>query len=91
MSNLNPSHTTKQLLASYAGIIFGGFGLHKFILGYPSEGFIMLAISVIGGSLTCGLTLIIMQLVGLIEAMIYLNKPHDEFVNTYFINKQGWF
>ena len=48
MSNLNPSYTTKQLLAGYAGIIFGGFGLHKFILGYTSEGFIMLAISLIG-------------------------------------------
>jgi TM2 domain-containing membrane protein YozV len=91
MINFNPSHTTKQLLAGYAGIIFGGFGLHKFILGYTSEGFIMLAISLIGGSFTYGLALIVMQIVGLIEAMIYLNKPHEEFINTYFVNKQGWF
>jgi TM2 domain-containing membrane protein YozV len=91
MSNFNPSHTTKQLLAGYAGIIFGGFGLHKFILGYTLEGFIMLAISIIGGSFTYGLTLIVMQLVGLVEDMIYFNKSHEEFVNTYFVNKQGWF
>ena len=52
MTNINPSHTMKQLLAGYAGIMFGGFGLHKFILGYTSEGFIMLVISVVGGSLT---------------------------------------
>jgi hypothetical protein len=51
----------------------------------------MLAISVIGGSFTYGFTLIVMQIVGLIEAMIYFNKPHEEFVNTYFVNKQGWF
>ena len=64
---------------------------HKFILGYAPEGFIMLVISVVGGSLTFGLTLIIMQLIGLIEGMIYLNKNHEDFVDTYFIGKQRWF
>jgi TM2 domain-containing membrane protein YozV len=91
MTNLNPSHGTKQLLAGYCGIILGGFGLHKFVLGYTSEGFIMLVISIVGGYLTYGVTLLIMQLVGLIEGMIYLNKTHEEFVNTYFVHKQGWF
>ena len=91
MANLNPSHGSKQLLAGYCSIIFGGFGIHKFILGYAPEGFIMLVISVVGGSLTFGLTLIIMQLIGLIEGMIYLNKNHEDFVDTYFIGKQRWF
>ncbi|BAZ51554.1 NINE protein [Nostoc sp. CENA67] len=91
MANLNPSHPTKQLLAGYCGIIFGGLGIHKFILGYAPEGFIMLVISVVGGTFTYGITLLIMQLVGLIEGMIYLNKSPEEFVNTYFVNKQGWF
>lgn len=91
MANLNPSHTNKQLLAGYCGIIFGGFGVHKFILGYNPEGFIMLAISVVAGSFTYGMALIVMQLIGLIEGMIYLNKSSEEFVNTYFVNKQGWF
>ncbi|BAZ90922.1 hypothetical protein NIES932_24280 [Raphidiopsis curvata NIES-932] len=91
MANLNPSHGSKQLLAGYCGIVFGGFGIHKFILGYAPEGFIMLVISVVGGSLTFGLTLIIMQLIGLIEGMIYLNKNHEDFVDTYFIGKQRWF
>ncbi len=91
MANLNPSHATKQILAGYCGILFGGFGLHKFVLGYTLEGFIMLVISLVGGSFTYGFALIIMQLVGLIEGMIYLNKTHDQFVATYFTNKQGWF
>lgn len=91
MSNLNPSHTNKQLLAGYCGIIFGGFGVHKFILGYNPEGFIMLAISVVAGTFTYGMALIVMQLIGLIEGMIYLNKSSEEFVDTYFVNKQGWF
>ncbi|QFS44508.1 NINE protein [Nostoc sphaeroides CCNUC1] len=91
MSNFNPTHPTKQLLAGYCGIILGGFGVHKFILGYAPEGFIMLVISVVGGSFTYGIALLIMLLVGLIEGMIYLNKPPEEFVNTYFVKKQGWF
>ncbi|MBO3459041.1 NINE protein [Aetokthonos hydrillicola Thurmond2011] len=91
MANLNPSHATKQLLAGYCGIIIGSLGIHKFILGYPVEGSVMLLISLVGGYFTYGFTLLIVQLVGLIEGMIYLNKPHDEFVDTYFVNKQGWF
>jgi len=91
MANLNPTHPTKQLLAGYCGIILGGFGVHKFILGYAPEAFIMLVISVVGGSFTYGIALLIMQLVGLIEGMIYLNKSSEGFVNTYFVNKQGWF
>jgi TM2 domain-containing membrane protein YozV len=91
MANINPSQATKQLLAGYCGIVFGGFGLHKFVLGYTPEGFIMLTISLVGGTFTYGVTLLIMQLVGLIEGMIYLNKNHEEFIDTYFVNKQGWF
>ncbi|MDM9385649.1 NINE protein [Chlorogloeopsis sp. ULAP01] len=91
MANLNPSHATKQLLAGYCGIILGGLGVHKFILGYSTEGFIMLVVSLVGGYFTYGFTLLIMQLIGLIEGMIYLNKSHNEFVDTYFVNRQGWF
>lgn len=91
MARINPSHATKQLLSGYCGIIFGALGIHKFVLGYTQEGVIMLVVSIIGVYFAYGLPLIIMQLVGLIEGMIYLNKNHDEFVNTYFMNKQGWF
>jgi TM2 domain-containing membrane protein YozV len=71
--------------------MLGGLGIHKFVLGYTTEGFIMLMISLVGGYFTYGLTLFIMQLVGLIEGMIYLNKSYNQFVDTYFVNKQGWF
>jgi TM2 domain-containing membrane protein YozV len=91
MANLNSSQANKQLIAGYCGIIFGGFGVHKFILGYTPEALIMLLVSAVGGYFTYGFSLLIMQLVGLIEGMIYLNKNHEEFINTYFRNKQGWF
>ena len=91
MAILTPFHATKHLLAGYCGIILGGFGIHKYVLAYAPEGLITLIISLVGGYFTYGLTFIIMQLVGLIEGMIYLNKAHDDFVGTYFMNKQGWF
>lgn len=91
MANLTPSHATKQLLSGYCGIIFGGLGIHKFILGYSAEGSIMLVVSILGAIFAYGIPFIVMQLVGLVEGMIYLNKSHEEFVDTYFANKQGWF
>ena len=51
----------------------------------------MLIIALVGGYFTYGISLLIMQLLGLIEGMIYLNKTSEDFVNTYFVNKQGWF
>jgi TM2 domain-containing membrane protein YozV len=91
MANFNTTQPTKQLIAGYCGIICGGFGVHKFVLGYTPEGCIMLIIALVGGYFTYGISLLIMQLVGLIEGMIYLNKNSEDFVNTYFVNKQGWF
>ena len=38
----------KKLAAGLCGILLGGFGVHKFILGYTNEGVIMLVISVLG-------------------------------------------
>ena len=73
----------KKMIAGIMGILFGGFGVHKFILGYTNEGLIQIAISV----LTCGIG----GIVGFIEGIIYLTKSDEEFVNTYIRNKKGWF
>ncbi|CDN17305.1 MAG: hypothetical protein HRU34_20140 [Richelia sp.] len=91
MANLNSNYATKQILSGYAAIIFGGFGIHKFILGYTAEGILTLMISIIGGYFSYGFTFIIMQMIGLIEGMIYLSKNHEEFIHNYFMRKQGWF
>ncbi|MEM7552963.1 MAG: hypothetical protein AAF378_02495 [Cyanobacteria bacterium P01_A01_bin.84] len=91
MAKLNSSYATKQLLGGYCGIIFGGFGFHKFILGYLIEGTIMLIVSILGLIFAYGIPLLMMQLIGLVEGMIYLNKSHEEFIESYFMNRQGWF
>ena len=73
----------KKIIAGVCGIIFGWLGVHKFILGYTTEGIIQLVI----GVLTCGFA----GIVGIIEGIIYLTKSDEEFVRTYIQNKKGWF
>ena len=78
-----PQQDNKKVLAGVMGILFGGLGVHKFILGYTQEGIIQLVVSVV----TCGIG----SLIGFIERIIYLTKSNEEFYNTYQANKKGWF
>ena len=64
------------------GIIWGGWGLHKFYLGYTKEGVIQLLLC-----LLCGVGTII----GIIEGIIYLTKSDEEFDRTYVQGRKGWF
>ena len=73
----------KKIIAGILGILLGGFGVHKFILGYTTEGIIQIVITCV----TCGLG----SIIGLIEGIIYLTKSDEEFVRTYIQNKKGWF
>jgi len=73
----------KKLPAGLCGILLGGLGIHKFILGYTTEGIIEIVITLV----TCGLG----GIIGLIEGIIYLTKSDEEFVRTYIQNKRGWF
>ena len=87
--------SNKKVLAGILGILFGGLGVHKFVLGYNKEGAILLGIWIIGGILSClgiGLFLIwAVSLIGLIEGIIYLTKSDEEFYNTYQVGKKPWF
>lgn len=74
----------KKIPAGICGILLGALGVHKFILGYTTEGLIMLGISVV----TCGS---ISGIIGLVEGIIYLTKTDEEFVATYVTAKKGWF
>jgi len=73
----------KKIAAGICGILLGGLGVHKFILGYTKEGIIQIVITVV----TCGIG----SLVGLIEGIIYLTKSDEEFVRIYVQGKKGWF
>lgn len=78
---------SKRVIAGILGILLGALGIHKFILGYTTEGVVMLLLSIV----TCGLAAWLMGLIGLIEGIIYLTKSDEEFISIYQNNKKGWF
>ncbi len=77
----------KKIVAGILAIVVGSLGVHKFILGYTTEGLIMLLCTV----LTCGILGVAMSVVGIIEGIMYLTKSDEEFVRTYIQSKKGWF
>ena len=81
----------KKMLAGLLAIFLGGFGVHKFILGYNKEGIILLVGTLILGVLTCGLAGWVVWIIGIIEGIIYLTKSDEEFYNTYQVGKKPWF
>ncbi|MST94173.1 MAG: NINE protein [Pedosphaera sp.] len=78
---------SNKLAAGICGILIGGLGVHKFVLGYTTEGVIMLLVTV----LSCGIAGIVTGIIGLIEGIIYLTKTDEEFVRIYVDGRKGWF
>jgi TM2 domain-containing membrane protein YozV len=84
----NPSQgADKKIAAGICGILLGALGVHKFLLGYTTEGLIMLLVTI----LTCGFGGAVMGIIGLVEGIMYLTKSDEEFVSTYILSKKGWF
>jgi TM2 domain-containing membrane protein YozV len=81
MVNWEAMGADKKIPAGICAILVGGFGVHKFIMGYHTEGIIQLVLGM------CGIGWII----GLIEGIIYLTKSDEDFVRTYFQGRKGWF
>lgn len=82
MSNGKQAGAEKKVPAGVLGILLGGLGIHKFYLGYTTEGILQILLS-----LACGLG----ALIGLIEGIIYLTKSDEDFVKIYITSKKGWF
>jgi TM2 domain-containing membrane protein YozV len=87
--NPQPIQESKRIIAGVLGILLGGLGIHKFVLGYTTQGIIMLLISVIGGILIFPAAIV--GLVGFIEGIIYLTKSDEEFVQIYQVGEKPWF
>ncbi len=79
----NTNQESKRVIAGILAILFGAFGVHKFILGYTKAGIIQVIISFV----SCG----ILSIIGFIEGVIYLTKSDEEFINTYQVNQKEWF
>lgn len=85
--NTEGGASNKKMIAGICGIVLGALGIHKFVLGYNTEGLIMLLVTV----LTCGIGGAVMGIIGLIEGIMYLVKSDSEFTEMYVNNKKGWF
>jgi TM2 domain-containing membrane protein YozV len=82
-NQIKKSDADKKTTAGVLGIILGGLGIHRFILGDVTGGILRIIITVI----TCGVG----SLIGFVEGIIYLTKSDEEFVQTYIVEKKRGF
>ena len=83
------------IVAGLLALFLGGLGIHKFYLGYNTEGVILLVGTVVSWVLTFALIgilpLMVIGLVVLIEAIVYLVKSEEDFNRTYIEGRRPWF
>ncbi|MDD3003774.1 TM2 domain-containing protein [Flavobacterium sp.] len=84
----------KRILTGVLAILLGSLGVHKFVLGYNNEGFILLFLTVLGYATLCffvgGIIIVATSFLGLLEGIIYLTRSDEEFFETYQRNKKPW-
>jgi TM2 domain-containing membrane protein YozV len=83
-----------KVAAGLLGIFLGGFGIHKFYLGFTGPGLVFLLVNTIGLAI-CWIFLfipnIILWVIGFVEGIIYLTKSDEEFEQQYVVEKKQWF
>jgi len=75
------SGSSNRVLVGVLAILFGGLGIHRFILGDVMGGIIRLILGCFG----------IGAIIGIIEGIIYLTKSDEEFERVYVQEKRAWF
>ena len=81
------SESKSKSSAGLFAILLGWIGIHKFYLGHPGKGIILILV----GLLTIGFGLIITVPLTIIEGLIYLSKSDEDFGRIYVQEKKGWF
>lgn len=76
-----------KITAGLLAIFLGPFGIHKFYLGYTTEGVIMLLVTL----LTAGFCAAVIEVIAIIEGVLYLTKTDEDFYVTYVAGRKGWF
>ena len=72
---------SQRVLCGVLGILFGGLGIHRFVLGDVQGGIIRIVASCFG----------VGWLIGLVEGIIYLTKTDEQFIQEYQVGKKAWF
>ena len=84
-----PPQSKSKVAAGLLAIFLGGLGIHKFYLGYTTQGIILLLVTFFGLLIFVGP--IVTGVISLIEGIIYLTKSDEEFYRLYVLNKKEWF
>jgi len=83
-----------KVTAGVLGILLGGWGIHKFYLGFTGPGLVYLLTNTIGFAVTWLIMFIpniVLGIMALIEGIIYLTKSDEEFEQLYVVQKKKWF
>ncbi|MBM4110541.1 MAG: hypothetical protein FJ254_04165 [Phycisphaerae bacterium] len=91
-----------RTISGILGILLGGLGIHKFVIGATVPGLIMLVVTLFGTccfvgagwlmvGLPCGIGPAVMGIIGFVEGIIYLTKSDEDFHRIYLVGKRGWF
>ncbi len=79
--------SNRQTVALVALIIpIGALGIHKFILGKTTPGFIMLLVTLFG----CGIGYLVMLVIAIMEGIKYMKMSDAEFYDTYVVGDKAW-
>lgn len=85
----NQAQSKSKLAAGLLAIFLGGLGIHKFYLGYTTQGIILLLVTIFGALLLVGP--LITAVISFIEGIIYLTKSDEDFNNIYVVDRKEWF
>ena len=83
-----------KVTAGLLAIFFGVLGAHKFYIGCPGAGFLLLLVNIVGIALSFAgsfFIVVVLWMVVVIEGIIYLSTPDDEFEQIYIVGKRPWF
>ena len=97
---LRPRYT-----AAFMALLIGMLGVHKFYLGYNTQGAILAGLTFTFALLVPATTyaklaaattyaelgIVLMMMFGMIEGVIYLLNSDRQFYETYVINRRAWF
>lgn len=75
------SEAKSKMAAGLLGIFLGSLGIHNFYLGNTQRAIIQLLVTLIGGTITCGLAAIAMEVWGIVEGIQILTGKIDTDAN----------
>ena len=83
-----------KIAAGLLAIFLGGWGIHKFYLGFTGPALVFLLTNTIGFAVTWLMLFIpniVLGVIALVEGILYLTKSDEEFEQLYVVQKKKWF